>query len=70
MQEKVKRDCIYTGMRQCIPADTAWHYKQNEDPNGMKNSTAIRPVLQHLSFINKLSDKLVLSGDSKKKIYT
>ena len=44
-------------MRQCIPADTAQHYKQNGDPNGMINSTAIRPVLQHLSFINKLNEK-------------
>ena len=45
MWEKVERDCTYTGMRRCIPTDTVQHYKQNGDPNGMINSTEIRPVL-------------------------
>lgn len=34
MHEKVK-DWICTGMRQCIPADIAQHYKQNGDLSGV-----------------------------------
>ena len=65
--EKVERDYTYTGMRQCIPTDTVQHYKQNGDPNGMINSTEIRPVLQDLSFINKLNEKSEHKATVKKK---
>lgn len=44
-RERQKEIYTYTGMRQCIPTDTVSHYKQNGDPNGMINSTEIRPVL-------------------------
>lgn len=46
MQEQVKGDWIYTGMRQYSPLDTQEHYKQNGNPSGMINSTAIRPVIK------------------------
>lgn len=45
MHEKVEGDWTRTRMRQWLPVDTAQQYKQNGDPSGVINSTAIQPVL-------------------------
>lgn len=57
-------------MTECITVDTKQYYKQNGNPSNMTNHIAIRLVLQHLSFINKLNEKTGYLVTVKKNIYT